>query len=315
MLFELFTGRLPFDSMRDESLIRMHIRVPPPDPRIRKPDLPDAAVQIVMRCLAKRVADRYQAWPEVENALQDIRQKYFGSVYSMAWPDDNAAECSRWLERGQVHMKLEEYSEAKRCFQYAIEFDRGLAECWAHLARAHLLLWEYNEALAATDEGLRRAVSRNEFGMLYGVRGETYTTMKLPEQALEAFDQGLSYTPNAPRLWRAKGVLLLDMGRLREAQQCAEKTVELDRLDPHSWQLLGDVLLPQGRTRKAYETYAEALKLSPRDALIWVRYGLCQLKLAKTREAQASFEMALKLAPDLPEALDGLRRVQRSQGR
>jgi tetratricopeptide (TPR) repeat protein/tRNA A-37 threonylcarbamoyl transferase component Bud32 len=315
MLFELVTGRLPFDSMRDESLIRMHLRVPPPDPRVRKPELPEGVVQVVSRCLAKRIADRYQSWPEVENALQDIRESEFGSVYMAQWPDDNTAACTTWLERGQVHMKLAEYAEAKRCFSHALECDRTVAEGWMLLARAQLRLWEYNEALASIDEGIRRSVSRNEYGMLYGVRGETFASMKLPDQALEAIDTGLSYTPNAPQLWRAKGALLLDMGRLREAQQCAEKAIELDKLDPHGLQLLGDVLLPQGRTRKAFEAYAEALKLSPRDALIWVRYGLCQLKLSKPREAQASFEMALKLSPDLPEAQDGLRRVQRVLGR
>src|SRR5581483_10854001 len=59
MLYEFFTGKLPFDSMRDESLIRMHTTVTPPDPRTLKPDLHQGITHIIMRCLAKRPSDRY----------------------------------------------------------------------------------------------------------------------------------------------------------------------------------------------------------------------------------------------------------------
>lgn len=314
MLYEMLTGRLPFDSLRDESLVRMHMRSAPPDPRVRKPDLPPDAVQIVMRCLAKRITDRYDSWTEVEDALQDMRKRVFGREFIATWPDDDIAESERLVERGQTYMRLGEFSDAKSCFQRATTYDRANAYSWTNLAQAQLHGWEYREALMSVDEGLRRAVSRNEFGQLFGVRGQVYTTMRLADQALEAFDEGLSYTPNSPMLWRERGKLQLALGELRNAQQCAERAIEYDRLDPQGWLLLGDVQFEQGRSKKAFQAFEEAKKLAPRDPNVWIRYGFSKLRDGKAREALTLFEMAIKLDPENAAALDGARRARHALG-
>jgi tetratricopeptide (TPR) repeat protein len=315
MLYEFFTGRLPFDSQRDESLIRMHLREPPPDPRALKPALHQGATHIVTRCMAKRSSDRYQSFAEVEDDLQALRTHLFGKPYRVAWPARDGAERDRWIERGQAHMDMGEYSEALTCFRHAVTLDSERAECWLNVARARLKLWQYGEALQAADEGLRRALRRDEFGQLYGVRGEVYMGMMMPAKAMESYDQGLSYMPNAPWLWREKGQLIQRMGLPREAQQCYEKALEYDKLDSLAWRLLGDALLEQERYKKALEAYGESLKLDPRAAAAWARYGVCQVALGRAKEAIGSFDAALKLDPDLDEAHAGLREArQRLKG-
>ncbi len=309
MLYEFFTGKLPFDSMRDESLIRMHFKVAPPDPRTIKPDLHQGAIHIVMRCLEKRPTERYQSFSELEHDLQLLRAHLFGAWYDVVWPDQDSPERDRWNERGLAHMDMGEYSEALSCFRQAAALDPNRAESWLNVARARLKLWQYNEALHAADEGLRRAVRRDEFGQLYSVRGEIYSAMMAPAKAMESYDQGLSYTPKAPYLWRAKGLLIQKMGLPREAQECLEQALKYDRLDSLSWQLLGDLLRGQERYKKAYDAYAEALKLDPRSAESWARYGVCQLGLGRPKEALLSFDAALKLNPDLDEALAGRRKA------
>lgn len=315
MLYELFTGKLPFDSMRDESLIRMHIHTPPPDPRQIKPQLHQGCAHIVLRCLAKRPSDRYQAFQEVEKDLQLLRSHLFQRRYTVVWPADGSEERDRWTERGLMHMDLHEYSEALTCFRQALALDDSQSECWLNLARARLKLWQYNEVLQAIEEGLRRAASRNEFGRLYRVRGETFAAMALLDQARAAYDEGLSYTPNAPYLWREKGALLQRMGQPREAQQCVERAIEYDKFDSLAWRLLGDIQLDQDRPKKAYRAYSEALKLDPRSAVTWARYGTCQLKLSHPQDALRSFDMALKLDPDLEEARVGQRLVREVLGK
>ncbi|MEN9935437.1 MAG: hypothetical protein RLZZ387_2016 [Chloroflexota bacterium] len=314
-LYELLTGKLPFDSMRDESLIRMHVRVPPKDPRQVKANVHPAAVPVVMRCLAKRPTERYQSFRELESALQTVRKEIVGAYYEVEWPESNREECDSWTAQGLAHMKLGEHSDAVRCFNYAVELDRNRADCWLNLGGARLKLWQYHEALSAVDEGLRRAVSRNEFGQLYAVRAEIYTTMGKPDRALPAIDQGLSYTPNAPRLWIDKAVLLQSAGMLREAQECAERALGFDKLDPDAHRLLGDIQRDQGRHRKAAEAYAEALKLDPRSADSWARYGTMLLRTSGPRPAMQAFEMAIKLDPDHAEALAGQRQARRELGR
>src|SRR4029079_14552898 len=197
MLYEFFTGKLPFDSMRDESLVRMHLRVAPPDPRTLKPDLHPGVTHIINRCLAKRQTDRYQSFAEAEDDLQMLRKHLLGALYTATWPEQDNAERERQTELGLAHLDAGEYSEALGCFRQEVALDTSRAEGWLNVARARLKLWQYQEGLQAAEEGLRRAIRREEFGQLYGIRGQIYTAMLLLPKAMESFDQGLSYTPKA----------------------------------------------------------------------------------------------------------------------
>jgi tetratricopeptide (TPR) repeat protein len=293
----------------------MHFHVAPRDPRELKPDLHKGAAHIVLRCLAKRPAERYQSFREVEEDLQLLRKHLFAERFAVVWPVDDDAERDRWTERGLAHMDMGEYSEALTCFRQALALDDSRAEGWLNMARARLKLWQYNETLRAIDEGLKHALDRNDFGQLLTIRGETYAAMMMPDKAMVAYDQGLSYTPNAPRLWREKGVLLQRQGLLREAQQCIAKAIAFDAFDSLAWRLLGDLQRDQDRLKKAHQAYAEALKLDPRSAVTWARYGACQLQLGRPRDALRSYEMALRLDADLDEAIAGARQARQALGK
>jgi serine/threonine protein kinase len=305
MFYEMLTGKLPFDSMKDESLIRMHFYDVPRDPRELKPALHKGASHIALRCLAKKPVERYQSFPELEADLQLLRQHAFGKVFTSPWPEGHENERERLTEQGQTHLDMGEYNEALGFFRRALALDESRTESWYNLARARLKLWQYNEAITAIEEGLKRASDRHQFGHLLTLQGQTYTAMLMPERAMASFDQGLSYTPNAPLLWREKAVLLQRLQRLREAQISVEKAISFDKLDSQAWHILGDLQLQQGRSKKARRAYAESLRLNPRSAITWARYGQSDLQLNRPKEALRSFEMALRLHPDLDEALSG----------
>lgn len=310
MFYELTTGQLPFDSRRDESVIRMHLREPLPDPRRVKPNLHRGVVHIIERCMAKRPVARYQSFAEVEHDLQLLRKHLFGDRYPALNDNDSAMELERLVDRGLGQMKLGEYSLALRDFHRALDLDRSHPEIWALAARAHLKLWRYHEALTAIDEGLNRAEGRHQFGELYCVQGEVFATMRQPDKALAAYDQGLSYTPHTPVLWREKGALFLQLGRLREAQQCVERTLEYDPLDSQARQLFGTILYQQGKIKQAMHAYGESARLNPRDADAWVAYGGCLIELNRPKDALDAFGMALKIEPELDAAEQGIRRAR-----
>ncbi|MBI4230338.1 MAG: serine/threonine protein kinase [Planctomycetes bacterium] len=60
VLFELLTGRVPFQTDTPTAAIYMHIHEPPPRPREYNPEIPEALEAIVLRLLAKSPAARYQ---------------------------------------------------------------------------------------------------------------------------------------------------------------------------------------------------------------------------------------------------------------
>lgn len=71
--YELLTGRVPFDYDTPQELIAAHVtRDPVPILDVRA-TLPTGVAQIVMRCLEKRPADRWQSADELVRALETVR--------------------------------------------------------------------------------------------------------------------------------------------------------------------------------------------------------------------------------------------------
>ena len=70
MLFELFTGEVPFSGDSPYAVAAARLVLPPPDPRAK--GVPDAVAEIILRCLERKPADRYASAREVETALQSL---------------------------------------------------------------------------------------------------------------------------------------------------------------------------------------------------------------------------------------------------
>ena len=71
MLFELLTGRLPFEASGVYEIVVKHVTEAPPDPRSFRPELPESISALVLRCLAKAPADRYQSAAELLAAWEE----------------------------------------------------------------------------------------------------------------------------------------------------------------------------------------------------------------------------------------------------
>jgi hypothetical protein len=69
MLYEMATGRLPFDADTPLAVVMKHIHDPLPLPRLVTPDLPESLERVILRALAKDPADRYD---RVEAMLSDM---------------------------------------------------------------------------------------------------------------------------------------------------------------------------------------------------------------------------------------------------
>jgi len=70
LLYELLTGRLPFDHKTEFALRQAHLSEPPVPPRTIVPALPEWLDQSVLRALAKNPASRYQNATEFRAVLE-----------------------------------------------------------------------------------------------------------------------------------------------------------------------------------------------------------------------------------------------------
>jgi eukaryotic-like serine/threonine-protein kinase len=69
ILYELVTGRVPFDGASAPEVAQKHLTTPPTPPSKRRPGVPGSIDKVVLRALQKAPADRYRSAEEMRQAL------------------------------------------------------------------------------------------------------------------------------------------------------------------------------------------------------------------------------------------------------
>jgi len=88
IMFEMLTGEPTFMSTSPAELIFMHISEPPPRPSKLNPDVTPKFEDVILRCLEKDPADRYQSAEELLEALDKLALGQFDhSTLSLSAPD------------------------------------------------------------------------------------------------------------------------------------------------------------------------------------------------------------------------------------
>jgi serine/threonine-protein kinase len=70
MMFQLVTGTPPYDGQTSQEIVGRHLNDPVPAPARRNPKVPEWLSAIIVRCLAKRPADRFGSAHELAEALR-----------------------------------------------------------------------------------------------------------------------------------------------------------------------------------------------------------------------------------------------------
>src|SRR5579862_2429672 len=79
-LYELLTGKLPFQGDSQYSLMTAQLNQQPPPPITLRSDLPPALNQIIMMCMNKDPAERFQTADAFRNALKSVPVKNLPSA-------------------------------------------------------------------------------------------------------------------------------------------------------------------------------------------------------------------------------------------
>ncbi|HEX4477115.1 MAG TPA: protein kinase [Polyangiaceae bacterium] len=88
ILFQLMTGRLPFEADNPTQVVMMHLSVPIPDPRQVAPErnIPEPLVRVVMKAMSKDAKDRYSDALEFADALQQALDEARSQPPAMSQP-------------------------------------------------------------------------------------------------------------------------------------------------------------------------------------------------------------------------------------
>jgi Protein kinase domain/AAA ATPase domain len=128
ILFQLLTGKLPFEGESPTQVVMMHLSVPAPDPRQVSPrrDIPASIAEVVKRALAKAPRDRYEDAQEFAEALTGALGRDGAQRTELSGEDRLAPS-----------LALGEMVECEAC-QYRVPLARYCCECATPLPETKL---------------------------------------------------------------------------------------------------------------------------------------------------------------------------------
>jgi serine/threonine protein kinase len=96
ILYQLLTGRLPFEGDSPTQVVLMHLTQPPKDPRALAPDrrIPDPIVAVCLRSLSKEPRDRFRGADKFSEALADALAEVEGERASARQIEATSFKCS-----------------------------------------------------------------------------------------------------------------------------------------------------------------------------------------------------------------------------
>jgi serine/threonine-protein kinase len=95
LLFHMATGRVPFTAASPVDIILKHLHDPPQPPRELRPDFPQGFEAVILRCLEKDRAARYQSMDELLLALKQARAELGLPAGALSAPPSAGLAASR----------------------------------------------------------------------------------------------------------------------------------------------------------------------------------------------------------------------------
>ena len=184
---------------------------------------------------------------------------------------------------------------------------------WGVLAAAVVLLtlgvstWRQSRVYQNMQTLWRDTLAKNpQCWMAHNNLGlDLYRSGKVSE-AKEHYEQSLQINPRHAEAHYNLGDVFLQEGKIEEAIAQYEQALQSkpDYAAAHS--NLGNVLLQAGRVQEAIGHYEQALRLNPNSAVAHKGLGLALKRIGKAPEAAWHYEEALRINHDYPDALNDL---------
>jgi serine/threonine protein kinase len=107
VLFEMVTGRVPFDGDQSLAIAMAHVREPPPRPREYLASIHPGVEAAILQCLRKKPEDRFQSAAELAKRLEALRHEIALTQPDIAAEDDgfNAANDGTNVMDSHVHIE------------------------------------------------------------------------------------------------------------------------------------------------------------------------------------------------------------------
>jgi serine/threonine protein kinase/lipopolysaccharide biosynthesis regulator YciM len=239
VMYQMLSGKLPFDAKSPWSIISQHIASKPPSLRLSNTDLPEAVEHLVNKAMAKRPEDRFQTPVELIRAVEDVLSGKEIAVVKRPMPEQDIAGLVENLYRRAVEAsQVEEWQRAVSLLNQVINLQpnyRDATEKLAEAGRQARLSALYSAANRAL-EGKRWREAIDELSEIVAIDAHYKDASKLLTSA------GLAFSESKAR------------GKLKALYQQG-----LEHFDARQWSQAIDCFAQVHEVNPDYEEVAELL--------------------------------------------------------
>ncbi|MFB0536255.1 MAG: protein kinase [Anaerolineae bacterium] len=137
VMYQMLSGKLPFDAKSPWSIISQHIASKPPSLRLDDADLPEAVEYLVNKAMAKRPEDRFQTPAELMQAVEDVLSGKKIAAVKIPVPERDIPGLVEDLYRRAVEAsRAEEWQRAVNLFTQVINLQPDYQDATERLAEA-----------------------------------------------------------------------------------------------------------------------------------------------------------------------------------
>ena len=248
-------------------------------------------------------------------------------------PEEKTAEptlsAQAYYDQGWQLIESHKFADAVTAFDQALKVDPNWMLAWIGKGTALFKLGQYGDAIASFDNGLpwlnSQTITAIPGGLLFVTtawlnRGRARLKLGQLESALGDFDQALQLDKDSVDALRAKGDVLMQLGRQSEGDACyaqtntllnpPPKTPVVDKPEPQ--QPKGVPISETNKVTKSPPTITKPIATTPGTTLLitpfeetadWndanavAQKGLDYVKSGQTSKAESYFKRALELSP------------------
>ncbi len=185
---------------------------------------------------------------------------------------------------------------------------RQIASAYLGLANIHVECQQYQKALEAADSGL---ATENSLPGLSIVRGLALMSLGRLDEAENVLLSVNHTLPNDELVLHFLGVIALSRRDMEQAINYFQGALKIlpDYADAHN--NLAAAYVELGRFTEALPHLQRASSLRPQDPSIHTNVGMALVRLGRTQEARTEFQRALALSPDYSPARAELTQLDR----
>lgn len=301
VLYEMFTGRVPFNADTPFATIHDHIYSPLPLPSKLNPDIDPAVERLLLKALAKDPNDRYASATELWEALST----------TLANPTPRVPKIARLASTPAKTTLVEKQAQPTPWWVYV---GGGAVAVGLIVALiGGIWLWRrppFNPPpgqplpAQAADAG-QASDPNNSPGQQPAQltqQANQAAQQKQVDQAIALYQQATQSDPHYVPAYLGWSNVLRQSGDLPAAIAVLEEAVAQNPANSEVVIKLGEAQLLYNDAAGAVESFDQAITLAPNSPDAYARKALALLKVEQNEAAKQAIDTALRLDPNSPEA-------------